>query len=74
MRNNLIFSTVGFLNLGSRNASGNYGLKDQWMALKWVQENIGEFGGDAKNVTIFGESSGGASVQFHTISPLSKGK
>ena len=52
---------------------GNAGLKDQVMALRWVQQNIKQFGGDPGNVTIFGQSSGGASVQYHMLSPMSKG-
>ncbi len=52
---------------------GNYGLKDQVAALKWVQRNIQNFGGDPTTVTIMGQSSGAASVQLHTVSPLSKG-
>ena len=52
---------------------GNAGLKDQVMALRWVQKNIVKFGGDRNNVTIFGESAGGVSVHLMVLSPLAKG-
>jgi para-nitrobenzyl esterase len=53
--------------------SGNYGILDNVAAFKWVQQNIAEFGGDASNVTIFGESAGGGSVYALLATPLAEG-
>jgi para-nitrobenzyl esterase len=52
---------------------GNYGYLDQIAALRWVKKNIGAFGGDAGNVTVFGESAGGGSVFMVMTSPLAQG-
>jgi para-nitrobenzyl esterase len=56
-----------------RGASGNYGTLDLIASLQWVKENIAQFGGDPKNVLIFGESGGGTKTLSVLTSPLSKG-
>ena len=76
---NYRMGALGFLahpqldNESANNTSGNYGLLDQQAALRWVQRNIGAFGGDPSRVTIFGQSAGGSSVLVHLVSPQSKG-
>lgn len=63
---------MGFLCLPDAGIYGNAGLKDQRLAMQWVQENIQKFGGNPDNVTIFGESAGGASVHLHALSANSR--
>uniref|UniRef100_A0A8C4MK93 Carboxylic ester hydrolase n=1 Tax=Equus asinus TaxID=9793 RepID=A0A8C4MK93_EQUAS len=62
----------GFLSTGDEHCRGNWGHLDQLAALRWVQENIANFGGDPGSVTIFGQSAGGASVSVLVLSPLAK--
>src|ERR1700678_469859 len=69
---------LGFLRLndvthGRIPSSGNEGLLDQIAALRWVRDNIAEFGGDPDNVTIFGESAGGMSVGALLAMPSAHG-
>ncbi|KAI8421997.1 hypothetical protein MSG28_009902 [Choristoneura fumiferana] len=70
---NYRLDVFGFLCLDTRDVPGNAGMKDQVAALKWIKNNIQQFGGDPRNITIFGESAGGASTTFHVVSPLAKG-
>ena len=75
---NYRLGALGFLAhpaLASRpgGAAGNYGLMDQQAALRWVQRNIAQFGGDPHNVTIAGQSAGGLSVLAQMVSPGARG-
>ncbi|CAG2177705.1 unnamed protein product, partial [Oppiella nova] len=63
----------GFIYGDREDAPGNVGFYDQLLALKWVRENIHQFGGDRDRITIFGESAGSWSVSAHVLSPLTRG-
>lgn len=58
---------------GKPGGTYNFGMLDQVAALKWVKRNIAQFGGNADNVTIMGQSAGAKSVLWHFASPLSRG-
>jgi para-nitrobenzyl esterase len=71
---NYRLGALGFLDLGQPElAAPNAGLLDQIAALEWVRDHIGAFGGDAGNVTIFGESAGGMSVGTLLGCPAARG-
>ena len=63
---------MGFLYFDTKDVGGNAGMFDQLMALQWVHDNIAQFGGNPDNITLFGESAGGAAVSLHLLSPLSR--
>ncbi|WP_072805368.1 carboxylesterase/lipase family protein [Rhodococcoides yunnanense] len=75
---NYRLGALGYLDLTqfsgpSRQFDSNLGLRDQVAALEWVQLNIGQFGGDPENVTIFGESAGGNAVTTLLTTPAAEG-
>ncbi|KAJ9576697.1 hypothetical protein L9F63_025409, partial [Diploptera punctata] len=70
---NYRLGVMGFLSTGDSVAPGNYGMKDQVQAMRWVRDNIAEFGGDPDKVTLQGQSAGSKSVHFHMFSPSSRG-
>ena len=71
---NYRLGVLGFMaNKALGSHSGDYGLQDQQASLRWVQQNIAAFGGDPHNVTILGQSAGGASVCAQVASPTAKG-
>lgn len=68
-------NSIGFLDLSAYNEkySANNGILDIVAALQWIQDNIENFGGDKNNVTLFGQSGGGAKILSLTAMPATKG-
>ena len=64
---------LGFLSTEDHVVPGNLGMKDQVMALRWVNQYIAFFGGDTKKITLIGFSAGSSSIQYHYLSPMSRG-
>ncbi|XP_023235245.1 acetylcholinesterase-like [Centruroides sculpturatus] len=63
----------GFLYFDPRLTNNNDALRDQLLALKWIKHNIEAFGGNSKDITLFGQDAGAWSIGYHLISPLSRG-
>uniref|UniRef100_A0A9J7Y9Y6 Neuroligin 2a n=1 Tax=Cyprinus carpio carpio TaxID=630221 RepID=A0A9J7Y9Y6_CYPCA len=70
---NYRLGVLGFLSTGDQSAKGNYGLLDQIQALRWLNENIGQFGGDPERITIFGSGAGASCVNLLILSHHSEG-
>lgn len=71
---NYRLGVFGFLSTGDLNCPGNWGLKDQIMALHWIKRNIRNFGGNPDKISIVGQSAGSSSVSYIIQSPKSAGK
>jgi carboxylesterase type B len=65
--------STGFLATPDGTIRGNMGLYDQALALRWVRDNIRNFGGNPNRVTLFGQSAGAGSSSLHMVSPFSQG-
>ena len=63
---------LGFLSTGDEYITGNYGLKDQRMALKWIKDNIQYFNGDPDNILLMGFSAGATSTHLHMLNPFAE--
>lgn len=71
---NYRLNAFGFMTLSTPlRLTGNYGFMDQILALKWVQDNIRNFGGNPNLVTLFGQSSGATGIMVLMASPLTSG-
>lgn len=71
---NYRLTVLGFLSTYDEAAPGNFGLKDQLLALKWIRQNIAAYGGDPTRVTLWGQSAGSISVHLHSLSSKTDGK
>ncbi|OXA40548.1 esterase E4-like [Folsomia candida] len=69
---NYRLGVLGFMSTGDNVLPGNFGLKDQALAIHWVKDNIAAFGGDPDQITLWGLSAGGASVHLHMMSNQTK--
>uniref|UniRef100_A0A6P4FNM0 Carboxylic ester hydrolase n=1 Tax=Drosophila rhopaloa TaxID=1041015 RepID=A0A6P4FNM0_DRORH len=58
---------LGFASTGDADLPGNYGLKDQRLALQWIKQHIACFGGEPENILLVGHSAGGASVHLQML-------
>ncbi|KAH8359515.1 hypothetical protein KR093_007349 [Drosophila rubida] len=58
---------LGFLSTGDSQLTGNFGLKDQRLALQWIKQHIAQFGGEPENILVIGHSAGGASVHIQLL-------
>ncbi|CAL8114282.1 unnamed protein product [Orchesella dallaii] len=69
---NYRLGVLGFLSTGDEENPGNWGLKDQALAIKWVVDNISRFGGNPKSITLMGQSAGAVTVHLHMMSNMTK--
>ena len=65
-------ASLAFLYFDTEDVPGNAGIRDQVLAMEWVQDNIGMFGGNPDLVTVYGQSAGSFSSTYHLMSPLTK--
>jgi para-nitrobenzyl esterase len=68
-----VFGFFSHPDLEQQTTQANFALQDQILALRWVQDNVGHFGGDPANVTVFGESAGAADIGYLLTSPKATG-
>ncbi|KAJ8895144.1 hypothetical protein PR048_000469 [Dryococelus australis] len=70
---NYRLGALGYMSMEHPDVTSNAGMKDQVAALRWVKRNIAHFGGNPDDVTVFGESAGGMSVELLLLSPMTEG-